>query len=420
MRSAERSAPPLDLNFSSVFTPLGSLLLISPDPACQDTPLPIPLLPEPPLAVSSIENSKPSSLYSAQKKPLLTSTLLELDKPSTPSLPQLPFPEDTVNHGSHCGFSKASTGSQVSLSQSSTKSSGLMERVKDSPTAALAVSLKTEITATSDSDLKPDEFHESGPSRKRHISLSSNSEEDEKEEKKKSKLRRHNFPRMKPRKLFKSSTEMPAEGKLDRIIFHTVNSSHRENNVGGGEMEMDEAFELSEIAANPSNICHKFSSELKKKIQDRFRVLEIYNKQSLKTVQQHISSFSMQVANFRAQRLEQIKKVLLEEIHKLEQDETVLKYMEKELSIYCKKQTMAFRSYQENETKRNETLKKALQSNVFPSLEYEQKIFTRQMGLIRKDMKSVQDRLLSKMQEGEIQSVKRGLSALFFPDGDRF
>ncbi|KAK5863390.1 hypothetical protein PBY51_000423 [Eleginops maclovinus] len=30
-------------------------------------------------------------------------------------------------------------------------------------------------------------------------------------------------------------------------------------------------------------------------------------------------------------------------------------------------------------------------------------------------MKSVQDRLLSEMQEGEISSVKRGLHALFFP-----
>ncbi|KAK2897784.1 hypothetical protein Q8A73_014164 [Channa argus] len=474
MRSADRSAPTLDLTCSPLLTPRGSPLPTSPDPACQDTPLPILLLPKPP-ALSSKENLKPSSFYSAQKKlrtsktqsiqsvhalhslgsqipapdfsigpsaaepfqqclspaaqsplslstqPLLTSTLLELDKPSMPS-PQLPFPEDAANDGSHCGFSKASTVLQDSLSQSSTKSSGLMKRIKYSPTAARAISYKTEKTSSSDSELKPEQFHESGPSRKRYVSLSSNSEGDEKEEKMKSKMRRQRVPRMKPRKLFKSFTEMSAKGALDQIVSpaKTVNTSHSEEDVGDGEMEMDEDFEFSEIAVNPTNICQKFSSELKKKFQNRNKMMEIYNKQSLKTVQQHISSLSMHVTKNRAKTLEQIKKVLLEELHKLEQDDTVLKNMEKDLSIYCKKQTMAFHLHQEKNTKRNETLKKALQSNVFPSLEYEQEIFTSQMCLIRKDMKSVQDRLLCDMQEGEIQSVKRGLHALFFPDRARF
>ncbi|KAF3696748.1 Synaptonemal complex protein 2 [Channa argus] len=276
------------------------------------------------------------SPLSLSTQPLLTSTLLELDKPSMPS-PQLPFPEDAANDGSHCGFSKASTVLQDSLSQSSTKSSGLMKRIKYSPTAARAISYKTEKTSSSDSELKPEQFHE-------------------------------------------SVTEMSAKGALDQIVSpaKTVNTSHSEEDVGDGEMEMDEDFEFSEIAVNPTNICQKFSSELKKKFQNRNKMMEIYNKQSLKTVQQHISSLSMHVTKNRAKTLEQIKKVLLEELHKLEQDDTVLKNMEKDLSIYCKKQTMAFHLHQEKNTKRNETLKKALQSNVFPSLEYEQEIFTSQ------------------------------------------
>ncbi|XP_010791428.1 synaptonemal complex protein 2 [Notothenia coriiceps] len=117
----------------------------------------------------------------------------------------------------------------------------------------------------------------------------------------------------------------------------------------------------------------------------------------------------------RTQRLEQVQKVLLDEINKLEKNDTVLKSMEKDLTVYWKKQAVAFHSYQERETTSNETLKTALQSNVCHSLEYEERIFTSQMCLIRKDMKSVQDRLLSEMQDGEIKSVKRGLHALFFP-----
>ncbi|XP_044065790.1 synaptonemal complex protein 2 [Siniperca chuatsi] len=388
------------------------------------------------------------------------------------SAPQSPFPENTVNLGRHYGFSK---GSSVSLSQSSTKSSVLTRGVKGSPTAALAVFHKTEKTPPSDGDLKPTQLHISGPSRKRHISSSGNSVEDEKEERKKSKMRGQCSPRMKPRKLFKSSTrphgqaqswgeqcsleeeenkksrpkdrtfkvtkeriseeyqnirnktvrdtahgtvaEVSTEGKVSRVMSssHMVSSSHWEAEVGDGDMDMDEDLELPKIAVNPSNLCQQFSSELKKKFQNRYKMMEVYNKQSLKTVQQHVSSLNMQVTKYRTQMLEQVQEVLLEEIHKLEQDDTVLKSMEKDLTMYWKKQTVAFHSYQEQETRRNETLKKALQSNTCHSLEYEERLFTSQMSLIRKDMKSVQDRLLSQMQEGELQSVKRGLHALFFP-----
>ncbi|XP_026222650.1 synaptonemal complex protein 2 isoform X2 [Anabas testudineus] len=467
IRSAERSGPTLGLTYSPLLTPRGSPLPASPEPACLDTPSPILLLPKPRSIVSSTANLKPFSLYSADKKhsaskaqavhsfpslggqlvapsppigisaaekspiqqclspepqcplslstqPLLTSTLLELDKPSMPSYQQSPLPEDIVNHGLHYGFSLSAV-SQVSLSQSSTKSSGL----KCSPTASLAISHKAEKTPSSDSDLKPAELHMSGPNRKRHISSSSNSEADEKEERKKCKMRRQHSPRMKPRKLFKSFTEVSAEDKVSRVMStsHTVSSSHWEDDVGN---DMDEDLELPEDAVNPTNLCQQFSSDLKKKFQDRFKMVEVYNKQSLKTVQQHVSSLNIQVTKYRTQRLEQVKNTLLEEIHKLEHSDTVLTNMEKDLTIYWKKQAVAFHSYQQQETRRNETLKKTLQSNVCPSLEYEQKIFTSQMCLIRKDMKSFQDRLLCEMQEGEIQSMKRGLRALFFPDGARF
>ncbi|XP_056241980.1 synaptonemal complex protein 2 [Seriola aureovittata] len=472
MRSAERSAPTLDLTCSPLLTPRGSPLPASPDSACQDTPSPILLLPKPHSTVSSKGNFKPSSSYSAEKKfstsktqsiqsalslsslrgqtpaphppiglsaaeispvqqhlspaprsplslslPLLTSTLLDLDKQSMPSPPQSPFPEDTINNDHLYGFSKVSSVSQVSLSQSSTMSSVLSCRLKDCPSTALTVSHKTEKTPSSDRDVKPVQLHMSGPSRKRHITSTSESEEDEKEDGKESKMRGQRSPRMKPRKLFKSFAEVSAVGEVSQVMSssHTVSSSHWEAEVRGGDMDMDEDLELPGSDLNPSDLCQQFSSDLKKKFQNRYKTMEFYNKQSLKTVQQHVSSLNMQVTKYRTQRLAQVQKALLQEIDKLEQDDTVLKRMEKDLTIHWKKQTVAFRSYQEQGTKRNETLKKALHSNVCHSLEYEQRIFTSKMCLIRKDMKSVQDRLLSEMQDGEIQSVKRGLHALFFP-----
>ncbi|XP_056279683.1 synaptonemal complex protein 2 [Pseudoliparis swirei] len=519
MRSAERSAPTLELTCSPLFTPRGSPLPASPDQLSEDPSSPILLRPKPRSTVSSKGNLR-ASLYSAEKKrsssktrsnqsvpalpsltpirqtpapaaaaemnpieerlpsatpspfplsaqPLLTSTLLELEKTSIPSPPQSPFPEDTFNHGSHYSFSKVSSVSWVS----STKSSVLSSRVKSSPAAALNVSRIKEKTPSSDRDQRSDRLHFSGPSRKR-ISLSCNSEEDEEEERKKSKTRGQRTPRMKPRKLFKTSTrphgedelwgeqssqdeeesqpkemtfkvakerisdryqnitketvrdtahgtvaEVSAEDEVSCVMSssHTVSTSHWEAEVEDGDMDADEGFELPKLAENASNLSKQFSSELKKKFQSRHNMVEVYNKHSLKTVQQHVSCLNMHVTKYRTQRLEQVQKVLVEEINQLEKDDTVLTSMERDLTIYWKKQSVAFHSHREQGIIRNEALKKALRTNVCHSVEYEEKIFTSQMCMIRNDMKSAQDRLLSEMQEGEIQSVKRGLHALFFP-----
>ncbi|XP_041654666.1 synaptonemal complex protein 2 [Cheilinus undulatus] len=471
MRSAERSAPTLDLTCSPLLTPRGSPLPASPDPPCWVTPSPILLFPEPRSTVSSKGRLKPSSFYSANKKhrpsktssiqsvhtvrslhpltprgltpapgsiidrrepkispvqqhppslppsplspsaqPLLTSTLLEMDRPSMPSPPQSPFPED--KQGCTLSFSKMSS---VSLSQYSIKSSVHSRGVKDSSTSALTVSHDREKTPTSDKDQKPPQLHVSGPNRKRHISLSSNSEEEEEEDRVKRRMRGQCSPRMKPRKLFKSYAELSVESEVSQ------GSSHWEAETGDGEMDMDmdmdmdEDLELPKTTVNPSKMCQQFRTDLKKKFQSRQKMVEVYSKQSMKTVQQHVSSLNMQVTKHRNEKLEQVQTVLLEEIQRLEQNETVLKNMEKDLTIFWKKQITAFCSYHEQEARGNDTLTVALQTNMCPSLEYEEKIFTSQMCLIRKDMKSVQDRLLSQMQEGELQSVKRGLHALFFP-----
>lgn len=87
-------------------------------------------------------SSSPCSPVSRCARPLLTSTLLEQDKPSMPSIPSPPpSPEDSVNHGSFYGFSKVSPVSWVSSSQSSVRTS----RVKTSPTTSLAGPCKREV-----------------------------------------------------------------------------------------------------------------------------------------------------------------------------------------------------------------------------------------------------------------------------------
>ncbi|KAF7658588.1 hypothetical protein LDENG_00010860 [Lucifuga dentata] len=467
-KPAEMLPPTLDLTQSPILTPQGSPLPASP---CQDTSSPIPCKPH--SAVSSKGNFKPSSFYSRKMKcstskpqslhsisslpsltltgqspergaatrpsaaeispvkalsfapqsplsPLLTSTAVELEKPSMLFSSQSPSLEDTLNCRLCYDFSKVSPVSHASLSYSSTKSSMPSSIVKAHLSAALAVAHKKEKTPTADRSLKSAQHLISGPSRKRHIShsLSSNSEDDEKVEKKTSKSRGQRCSRMKPRKLFKSFTEVYAEGETRQAksSTHKVSSSNWEVET----QDMDEESEMPEISANASDMCQHFSTELKKKFQSRYRMMEAYNKQSLKAIQQHVSSLNVEVSKYRTQSLEQVQRVLLEEIHNLEQDNTILKSMEKDLTMYWKKQTTAFHSYREQETRRYETMRQTFQNNACHSLEYEERIFTSQMCLMRQDMKSVQDRLLSEMQEGEIHSVKRSLHALFFPEGARF
>ncbi|KAK5602052.1 hypothetical protein CRENBAI_017232 [Crenichthys baileyi] len=389
MRSAERSAPTLGLTCSAVLTPRGSPLPTSRNPPCQDTPSPILLLPKvrsavsskgqcqtlapsPPTGLSAAEicavqqhlSSAPQSYLSSSTHPLLTSTLLELDKPPVPSPPQSPFPGDTLTNGYHLDLSKVSSVSLGSLSRSSPKSSVLSSNINS--TAVLTMSFK-EKTPVSDKNLELTDHLVSGPSRKRCVSFSNSesSEEDEKkEEKKKSKTRGQLCPRMKPRKLFKSFAEVSVMDELSHI-----SSSHWEAE------DVDEDSELPERTLNPNNLCQQLSSELKNKFQNHFKMMEIYNKQSSKAVQQHISSIGFQLDKNRVQWLGQVQNVLLEEIQKMELDDNMLKNMEKDLTIYWKKQMMTFHSYQRQETKRNDTLKRTLQSISGHSWEYEEGVF---------------------------------------------
>ncbi|XP_054624576.1 synaptonemal complex protein 2 isoform X3 [Dunckerocampus dactyliophorus] len=410
MRLDARSNKSMDIPCSLLLSLRGSPLCSSPNLPCQETS-PISRLPKPhstfsnkiasfslsAIAPKAIERrisgtedgwmdgspiqqrcSSPQSPLSLSPCPQLTSTKL----PAISSTPHLTFPEANLSHHLHCGFSQTSIVSQFSLSLSSVCSS----RFQQSPIATQAVCQKTEKTPQSDKDST--HTHVSGPSRKRSIPLSSSSEEEE-EERQKKKTRRKCPSRLKPRRLLNSFAEVLAEGEMSQVLStsFTMSSNHWDADVEDQDME------------------------------NRFKIMDGYNKQGIKSVQQHVSSFSLQLGKHRTQKFEEIKEVLLEEIYKLEQGTALLNSMEKDLSMYWKKQCISFQTYREEETRSQEVLKRTLQSDMCPSLEYEERLFTNQVALIRKDLKTIQERLLKKMQEEELQSVKRSLRALLFPDG---
>ncbi|XP_077070162.1 synaptonemal complex protein 2 isoform X2 [Siphateles boraxobius] len=179
-------------------------------------------------------------------------------------------------------------------------------------------------------------------------------------------------------------------------------------------------IDLTQPAQEMGLICHQFSSEIKRKLKNRCRTMDLYTRQSLKTLQQHMSSVSVQVHQYSSQRLEKVKQVLLGEIEDMEQDDMALRSMEEELTTYWQKQTLAFHTYQEKGTKRLQQLKSVVQTDAHDCLEYEEQIFSLEVSLMKKNMKSVQERFFKEMQDEDLTSVRRGLQSLFFPDPSRF
>ncbi|XP_071227831.1 synaptonemal complex protein 2-like isoform X2 [Salvelinus alpinus] len=412
---------------------------------------------------------------------LLTSTALQKSVLPSPLLQSQPSPGETEQFTLHFGspgqlglpesFDKDFLDSRVKLSQSSSRSEMSSTRVEVVNPAALTTALEKTPYSERRHKLDQRSFHLSGPctGRKRHNSRPSSSNSEE--EGKRGTRRGGQAVKMRPRKLFKPTAkpnlhaqaqaweeqsssdeeekkghgtkdraslattkryhhiqssksardtvmDVSPEGDLSRVVSsHMVTSSSWEADV---DVEAEVEGELGHPPHDMGNMCRQFSSELQRKFQNRSRRMELYTKQSLKTVQQHVSSISVRVQNYRSQKLEQVRGVLLNEINNLEEDESTLKNMEKELTTYWMKQSVAFHSYQEKETRRLQSLKSTFQTDVCHSLEYEERIFTSQMCLMRKDMKSVQDRLFKEMQDEEIMSVKRGLQALFLPEGPRF
>ncbi|XP_058266933.1 synaptonemal complex protein 2-like isoform X3 [Hemibagrus wyckioides] len=340
-------------------------------------------------------------------------------------------------------FDKESVISLVTLSQSSHTS---MNNI---------ATICTELEKTPASVQRTSgEKAESGPatSRTRHSSCDSTSlsEQDGSEYDKRIKAgpSKHAV-RMKPRKLFKptvkqqskkkgskqpiqvdSSTEEgekekgsgTGRGPRRRITEDTEVRSTVVSSCWKGNVEADMDLVQSEVSTSQEMgyVCRQLSSELKRKFENRSRKMDLFTKQSLKTCRQHVSTITMKVQEYRSQRLEAVKQVLMDEIKNLEQDDTTLRNMEAELTTYWKKHTLDFHAYQERGTQRLNNLRSTIETNLCQNTDCEEQIFFSQMHLMKKDMTSVQDHLFRQMHEEEFKSVRKGLQALFLSDVPRF
>ncbi|XP_051907905.1 synaptonemal complex protein 2 [Hippocampus zosterae] len=360
----------------------------------------------PDLAFSPLVNlplsssSKAKSMNQLSSPPLSVSPLLTPPKRSPISASShSQLSGATMNPELNYSLSQESAVSQVSLSLSFTI--GVQQRTF----ASQAVCQKTEKTPQSNQD-SPDTLA-SGPSRKRHISLSSNSEEKERPKRKR-------LPSMKPRVLFNSCAEENIEGEMTTSF--SVMTNHVDTDWANGEMDLQD-LELPDVRVNLSNLSPQLTSKLKTKFQipNGFKLMDSYSKENMKTVEQHISSLSTQLHKHRTQKFEDVKNVFLQEIHNLEQGKAMLNSMEKNLNICLERQRTFFQSYHEQETKSIEVLRRTL-NDMRSSPEYEEPLFMSQMAQLKKDMKSIQERLLRTMHEEALEGLRRGLRAWVLVD----
>ncbi|XP_072489491.1 synaptonemal complex protein 2 isoform X3 [Notamacropus eugenii] len=167
-------------------------------------------------------------------------------------------------------------------------------------------------------------------------------------------------------------------------------------------------------------MCQKLSKEFKRKIQNRYKRMDHFNKQSLKSAQQHLTSISYHIHEYRMKQLDKFQFSIIEELENFEKDSQSLKNLEREFSDFWKKTSQKFSAYQKNEQRRVHLLKTSLEKNVFHNSDYEENIFTSEMYLMKEDMKRLQERFLKEMQEEELLNVRRGLMSLFTSDERKF
>ncbi|XP_062887591.1 synaptonemal complex protein 2-like [Mobula hypostoma] len=189
------------------------------------------------------------------------------------------------------------------------------------------------------------------------------------------------------------------------------------SNRGSSIKQMDH---WGQSEPNMGVICQQFRKELEVKFQRHSQRIDSLTKFSLKSLQQRMSSTNVQIHSYRLQRLNKFQAIVMQELQHFEKDCLSLKCMEKELSNFWKQRSEAFNELKENQEERIQHLRSSLENNVCHSMEIEEKIFSTEMHLMRKDMKAVQNRLLREMQEEELRTVRRGLQSFFLSETTHF
>ncbi|XP_068272578.1 synaptonemal complex protein 2 [Nyctibius grandis] len=247
-------------------------------------------------------------------------------------------------------------------------------------------------------------IHESGPTiqtflkRRYHSDTEGNSDEAEtsKEEEKKGNRRM----KLQPRKLFKT----------DDAVTYRVSESVSTVSVNDVSVLDGETWEPG---CSTISICQKLQKEFTKKVESRSRKMEHFTKQSLRAAHQHLTTMSYQLHECRIRQLDKFHFALLEELENFEKDSQSLKNMEKEFSTFWKKHTYTFSTYMKNEQQRIQVLKTSFEKNIYHSVDYEERVFTSEMHLMKEDIKGLQEKLLKEMQEEELCNVRRALQTLF-------
>ncbi|XP_056363741.1 synaptonemal complex protein 2 [Oenanthe melanoleuca] len=247
-------------------------------------------------------------------------------------------------------------------------------------------------------------MNESGPSvqtfhkRTYHSTTESSSDEAEtsKEEEKKGRRRIS----LQPKKLFK--TDDTATCRVSESV-----STQSVNDLCGldGEFWKPDCSTIS--------ICQQLQKEFTKKIENRSRKMDNFNKQTLRSAHQHLATMSYQLHECRMRQLDEFHCTLTEELEKFEKDSQSLKVMEKEFLTFWKKHSHTFSTYMKNEQQRVQILKTSFEKNICYSVGCEENVFTSEMHLMKEDIKGLQDKFLKEMQEEELCNVRRGLQTLF-------
>ncbi|XP_039575220.1 synaptonemal complex protein 2 [Passer montanus] len=247
-------------------------------------------------------------------------------------------------------------------------------------------------------------MNESGPSvpaflkRTYHSATEGSSDEAEtsKEEEKKGRRRIS----LQPKKLFKRD-----DAAACRVSESASTQSVNDLSGLDGEFWKPDCSTIS--------ICQQLQKEFTKKMENRSRKMDNFNKQTLRAAHQHLATMSCQLHECRIRQLDKFHFTLTEELEKFEKDSQSLKIMEKEFSTFWKKHSHTFSTFMKNEQQRIQILKTSFEKNIYHSVGCEENVFTSEMHLLKEDIKGLQEKFLKEMQEEELCNVRRGLQTLF-------
>ncbi|XP_048873576.1 synaptonemal complex protein 2 isoform X2 [Brienomyrus brachyistius] len=391
----------------------------------------------------------PINLVVHPAEPLLTSTALEMSGPR--SWLNCKTPEEQLQESENSPVLSAAS-LKDSLVFMATQSQGALE-LTNNPVVLTGEQEKTPGPSSRQSKAIQFKEHQSGPclSLKRRASPPGSSSSEEKWQKKRDRLRDCG-DRLKPRKLFQALTSMssqmgPTPPKVLENSFERENEENEESGFGKARgapgpaqksfhgIQRDctintytvsscwednvDAEDLSlqdlEGTQNLGSACHQLNSDFQRKLKNHSRRMSLFSKQSLNMMQQHVSTACVQVHQYRTRSLENIKADLLQEIQRMEEEESTLKNMEKELTVYWSKQYQAFRSIKEKDAHRLQHLRSTFQASGCHGFENEHRIFHSEICLMKKDMKSIQDKLFRDMHKESLLSVHRALQAWYLP-----